>query len=249
MIKQKTLLTIYLLTLCSITQAALVDAKLDWADKQRLGFAVTGVVDTVLANAGNKVDKGEELAKLDRRPFNYQLKHCQAAIKKLEPQVFDAKLELNHAEELYERTVLSEVELQRIDGKYKALVAEQDMLKANCQMEKWKADKASLKAIQQSYILSSNIIPGMIISEENQASVYIELASATQATAISWLSAEQKLQLKSSAEIEVLFGQQGIPATLQSIDFQPNSSGQYRAVFIFYYRQPVEPGKLLKVSF
>ncbi len=249
MTKLKIILTIFMLSTNSIAHAVLVDAKLDWADKQRLSFAVPGVVETAQARVGNKVEKGEVLARLDQRPFKYLLKHCQAAIKKLEPQVFDARLELNHAEELYERTVLSEVELQRIDGKHKALVAEQEMLEANCKIEKWKAEKSILKATQQFYILGSNIVPGMVISKENQHSVFIELASATQATAVSWISAEQKIQLKSSGNIEVLFGQLGIPATLQGIDFQPDNNGQYRAVFLFYYRQPVMPGKMIKVSF
>lgn len=229
--------------------AAEVDATLGWAEHQRYGFAVTGVVDEVNANVGQKVDKGQQLARLDRRPFNYHVKQCQAEIRGLDPKIYDARIALNQAEELFERTVLSEVELQRIDGAYKTLVAESDVLKAKCHLEKWRAEKASLKAGQAAYVYHSNIFSGQIISEENQDEIYIELVSASRASATAKLSAEQKTQLNSSGRVTVKIDSRSIPAKLSRLDLIPDKERQYRAVVEFDYSQPVEAGKTVRISF
>lgn len=245
----KLLFAFNLFIACFPLSAVEVEGKLGWADRQQYGFAVTGVVSERVVQAGDKVEKGDLLARLDLRPFNYKISGCSARVKKWEPLVYDAKLDLDHAEELFERTVLSEVELQRIDSKYKALVAEKDMFEAECKLEKWKAEKATLKAKEQSYVINSSFVPGMIISNENKATVFMELVSANKATATSWLTAQQKSQLKLAKEIEVVFEHQSIPAKVQSIDLQANEANLHRVVFVFYFRQSIEPGKVLKVGF
>ncbi len=247
--KHKSSLAILLTIYCTGLSAIELDASLGWTDQRRYGFVVTGVVDDYRVDVGAKVKKGQLLARLDRRPFNYRVKHCQANIKQLEPKIYDARLALNHAEELFERTVLSEVELQRIDGEHKALVAQSEALKAECQLEKWRAEKSSLKARQPAYVISSTIVPGQIISDENQDEVYVELVSASRASATAWLSSDQKRQLKSSDRVEVNIDSRSIPAKLQSIELRANEQGQYRAVFVFDYNQPIEAGKRVRVSF
>ncbi len=247
--KQNSNLLLLLIFFSSLSMAEDIKANLSWADIQKIGFPVTGVVESVAAKVGSKVNKGDVLAKLDTAPFSYRVQSCKAAIEKLQPLVFDAKTELDQAKELFERTVLSEVELSKIDGVYKSLKAEESMLNAECKLKQWQADRAVLKTQNSSYVQASNIYPGMVISAENKSTAIIQLVSATRASAVSYVSASQLQQYKVGDQLKVIIDGQEITAEVQSISLQENTTSQYRLEAVFYYAQMVEPGKAVSLRF
>ena len=247
--KKNSNLLLLLMLFSSVSMAEDIKASLSWAGIQKVGFPVAGVVDYVIAKVGSKVNKGDVLAKLDAAPFSYHLQSCKAKIEKLQPVVFDAKIELDQAEELFERTVLSEVELSRIDGVYKTLKAEEAVLKAECKLKQWKADRAILKAQNSSYVMSSNVYPSMVISAENKSTAIIELVSATKALAVSFIGAKQLPQYKVGDDLKVVIDGQEIAATVESISLRGNTTNQYRLEAVFYYAQMVEPGKAVTLRF
>lgn len=249
MAKQNFFISLLFLLACATVQATELEAKLNWADMQRYGFAVNGVIQDVSARVGEKVIPGFVLAKLDPKPFKHKLKQCQSAIKKLEPAIADANLALEHAYELFERSVLSEVELQQTDGKHSSLVSEKMEQQEKCQLDKWRADQAVLKANQLSYILNSNLIKGSIISEENKSSLYIELVSAERATAIAYINYQQKKQFKPGDEIKVIVDQQSFLGKVSSIELQKKPQQQYQMRVVFLYKKMIEPGKAIKLSY
>lgn len=245
---KKNILIIVLLLLNTTAHSIELDASLAWAGQYRYGFVVNGVVDKVIS-AGAKVKKSQSLANLDREPFNYKLKQSQALMNKIEPLVLDAKLEFDHANELFERTVLSEVELQKIKGKYQSLAAEKAVENAKLQAARWELKRAVLKSKEEAYVIYSNVLPGMIISDENKSDVYIELASVGRASAIALLSIEQKIQLKLESTVEVEIDGDKMPASIHSIAMQPDKNNLYQVVAVFNYARMIEPGKKLKLSF
>lgn len=232
-----------------VSQAVELEAKLDWADYQTYGFSVNGIVEKVLVNIGDKVKQGDILANLSAKPFKYKIQKCQAALKKFDPQIFDAKLELDQAEELFERTVLSEVELQKIDGKHKVLIEEQNTVRAECLLKKWHKKLSILKAIDSAYVLNLNINKGQVISDENKSAVFIELVSAKKASAIVWTSYTQKSQLNMGKELKIIVDKQEFSAKVTSIAIQPNKENMYKIVAEFYYTKMVEPGKAIKLVY
>ena len=243
----------YLFGLLILANSALyaedIEASMSWLDLQKTGFAVTGIVESVTANVGSRLKAGDEIARLDLAPFNYNVQYCQAAINKLQPALFDAKTELDQAKELFERTVLSETELSKIGGVYKSLKAEELMLQAECELKQWQAERGVLKAQEAAYILSSNIYPGMVISDENKSAARIELVSANKASAISVITAKQAQQYKVGDALKVIVDGQAIAATVQSIYWQKNAANQYLLSAAFYYAQQVEPGKAVTLRF
>lgn len=245
---KKNILIIILLSLSSATAHSIeLEASLGWVGQYRYGFVVNGIVDEVIS-VGSQVKKSQSLANLDRQPFNYKLKQYQAAVNKFEPLVLDAKIEFDHASELFERTVLSEVELQKIRGKYHSLSAEQAVENAKLQFAKWELNRAILKSKEEAYVIYSNLLPGMIISEENKSDVYIELASVGRASAVVLLSIEQKKQLKLESAVEVEIDGDKIPASIHSIAMQPDKNNQYKVVAVFKYAKMIEPGRKLKLK-
>ena len=247
--KSRLLLTGLLFSFCASSLAVDVDAKLEWSDYQKHGFSVNGIVEKVVVDIGQKVNKGSVLASLSSTPFKYRVQKCQATINKFDPLIFDAKLEFDQAEELFEKTVLSEVELQKIDGRYKTLIEQQNVAKADCLLKKWDMKLSVLKAKESIYILNSNVTPGVVISDENKSSIYIESVSSKKASAVASLVYAQKKQFSIGQELKVVVDLQEFPAKIKFIDMQPNKDGKYKVMAEFYYTNMVEPGKLIKIKY
>lgn len=238
-----------LLMLTTTVFASEIDATLYWADEQHYSFAVNGRVDRVLVAPGEKLVQGALLARLDKRPFDYAVSKCKAAINKIEPAVFDAKIELDQADELYERTVLSETELQKIEVIYKRLVAERDMAQAECELQQWQAEQAELKAREASYVVASNIHPEMVISEENKSAAVIQLASASRASALAYLDARLAMQYTVGQAVEVIMADETLRGRVQSIALQANEKGRYQLRVVFDYNKPLIVGTPLQLRF
>lgn len=244
-----------LLVFSPFIMALELDATLNWAPYKRYSFVVNGIVSDPVAAVGSKVGKGKLLAKLDRQPYRYRLKEYQSAVNKFKPLIIDAKLELDHANELFERTVLSEVELQKIAGKYNALLAEQAIEKARLQLAQWELNHARLIATEEAYVISSNIFPGMVISDENKSTTYFQLASSQHASALVRLSAEQRMQLNSSklslpdGKVNVHIDGSVIEGYIGSIAMTPEADNHYPLVVLFKYSKMIHPGRKIKVIF
>ncbi len=229
--------------------ASEIDATLHWADEQYYSFAVNGRVDRVLVAPGEKLAQGALLATLDTRPFDYAVSKCKAAINKIEPAIFDAKLELDQAKELYERTVLSEVELQKVDVVYKTLVAEREMAQAECELQQWQAEQAELKAREASYVVASNIYPGLVVSEENKSVAVMHLVSATKASALVYLDTTRAMQYAVGQSVEVSMAGDTLNGRVQSIAMQADENGRHQLRVVFDYSKPLMIGAPLQLRF
>ncbi len=247
--KFKIVLALALYMISTLVQAEQLEGLLGWADRQLYSFAVDGVVQNVKAHSGDKVKQGMEMARLDERPYAYQVERCQAQIDQASPTLFDAKVDLDQADELFERSVLSEIELQRIQSRYKSLEAQQAINKAECKLHKWRRQQTRLIAREDGYVLRSNLQSGLVISGENRSAVFVETVSASEASANLKLSYEQALRLRTASELTVEVQQTHFAAKLLSLSLQADSEGKYHAVLVFKYRQPVVAGQPLKVVF
>ena len=73
---------------------------------------VSGVIKKVYVQNGKKVNQGELLLEFDNTLINSNLAEAQAQLKLAKINLSEAKKELERANELYDRTVLSEHDLQ-----------------------------------------------------------------------------------------------------------------------------------------
>ena len=92
-------------------------------------------------------------------------------------------------------------------------------------------------------------MPGMVVSDENKSTAYIESASSKKASAIALLGYAQKKQFSIGKELKVVIDLQEFPAKVKSIDMQPDKDNKYKVIAEFYYTKLVEPGKLIKIKF
>lgn len=93
-----------------------VPGTLQWARRVELTTPVSGQVMEVPVQANDRVRKGQVLLRLDPRGFQAQVERAQASLDRAIPAYEEARREMERAQELYDRTVLSnhELELARI---------------------------------------------------------------------------------------------------------------------------------------
>lgn len=219
--------------ICSPLLAEELVGTLDWANPRMLGFPVTGVIDEVNAQPGERVKQGQLLARLDQQPFKIGINRHQANVDAIEPLIEDARREYRHAQELFEQTVLSEVELQKKQAQLVRLQAEQRMTQQDVALANWQQQRSVLRAPADGVLISSNLLPGMVISEENQAQVFALFAETSMMAVRLDLNAQQRGVFSLGQSIEVNVGKQRIKAQVSSINNKGTVPGGYQMVLQF----------------
>lgn len=183
--------------------AAEFPATLSWADRTALSLPVSGQVKEVHVRAGQDVAAGAPLVSLDPRPFDARLREARAGVQSLERKRAEAEREAQRAEELYARTVLSNVELekahidqQQVDGQYQ-------QARARLQMAEIERGYSLLKSPFAARVLVVNIAPGEAISATMQAPTLVEVARAEFIDASASLRPEQAQGMRPGDKVEV----------------------------------------------
>lgn len=194
----------FMLMLCSaVVQAAEFSATLDWGNRRQAAFVVPGVVDKVAVNVGELVKPKQLLAQLEQQPFVLMRNAAQARADMLGPRVFDAKQDYDQAQELYQRTVLSQIELQKAETRYKGVQAEQVAARNEYELAQWNLNKTALYANCNCLVTAVTLLPGMVINSENQFRAVIELAEAGVMEAEVILDQTVALRLQQTAQVIV----------------------------------------------
>lgn len=185
--------------------AAEFQATLDWADRTALSLPISGVVKEVHVRAGQTVAPGTALVSLDPRPFEARLREARAGVQALERKRAEAEREVERAKELYARTVLSNVELEKAHIDQQQIEGQYQKARAQLQMAEIERGYSPLKAPFAARVLRVNAAAGEAISAIMQAPVLVEVARAEVMDAIAPLKADeaQGLRLGDKAEVEV----------------------------------------------
>ncbi len=129
--RMKLILALISLLYFSTSQALTLNGFTGFGSVVELNARVNGIVQSVAVKSGQRVQKGDVLIKLDVTPYQARLDRALAVEKSLLPLVQTAQLELERAEELYDRDSLSQVSLKNAEnilaeaeGNYQAAVAD-----------------------------------------------------------------------------------------------------------------------------
>jgi multidrug efflux system membrane fusion protein len=231
----KTILLVGMAVFMQLAAAQELQGVVAWPVISKPGFAVSGVVDKVKVQAGAQVKKGDTLVQLEQRPFLLDVKKYKAGTETIEPLLFDARVELNQAEELYDRTVLSQIELQKIEARHRGLEAQARVAQAEYEMALWRQEKSSLAAPFDAVVVSNDFISGQVLSEENRAHVSLQLAPTGMMAVIVLIEAQQLPRLQLNQPVQVIIGADKMPGMLRSIDVRAGNQTLSSAVIDFKY--------------
>jgi RND family efflux transporter MFP subunit len=172
------MLTIVCLLGLSPAFALEVSAELDWAKRVELSTPVKGVIQTIMVQPGQRVAEKEILLQLDQRGFKSQVEGLKAQVAHFKAELAEARREQDRAMELYDRTVLSDHELQ---------VAKNNLIAAEANYQKGRAalvqaeldlEYSSIRAPYDAVVLSRLAEVGQTVVPDLQPVSLLVLADA-----------------------------------------------------------------------
>ncbi len=215
-----TALGAWLLAHAALASAAELDARLEWARRAALSTPVSGKVQMVAVEVGDRVEKGAALVRLDPRPFEYALRKWKATVASRQEARDEAERERDRAQQLYDRTLLSTHELQ---------LAEIALVKAEAELERARAerDQAALdlehsvvRAPFDAVVVGRDLEVGQTVVTRLQSTPLVVVAEAGRMIA-RVLVAEDALTFEPGATATVSVGGRQHEGRVRRIELEP----------------------------
>jgi RND family efflux transporter MFP subunit len=215
--------------------AADFEAKLDWAGLYIVSFPLDGRIARVHVNAGDRVGKGALLVELNTEPIDISVKQYEAEMAARQPVLADAKRDFEHAQSLYEQTVLSDVELQRARHAFEKATAELTAARARLQYARWQKRQARVSAPWEAWVIERNVEPGQMLVAEQRARPVLILARAGQMTARAELPLSAIQALETGQPLTVLINNRAFSATVTATGMHTGTenAGSYMLEAVF----------------
>ncbi|MDH5518363.1 MAG: biotin/lipoyl-binding protein [Gammaproteobacteria bacterium] len=157
--------------------AAEYEAKLSLADIRQLSLPVSGIVETINVAAGAFVKAGEKMLSLDCGLYRAKLKQSLALATGLEPGVETARKEKELADELFARTVLSEIEHRQAELVYIEKKSKHSAAVAHSEELKWQVKNCDLLADTDLMVLDVHVNKGQLFNLKADKSLLLTVAS------------------------------------------------------------------------
>ena len=213
-------------------QAAEFPATLSWADRTALSLPISGQIQEVYVRAGQTVPSGSLLVSLDARRLDARLAEARAGVKALERKRAEAQREAKRADELYARTVLSNVELEKAHIEQQKTEGEYQQALARLKLAEVERGYTQLKLPYDARVLQVMARRGESISASMQAPTLVEVALANTVDAVAILKPNEARMLnqvlKSGVPLTIDVEGQRVVATV--VELESWRDGDYRLV-------------------
>ncbi len=198
-----------------------VPAQLQWSQRVELTTNVSGVVQSVHANVGEHVKKGQVLAALDARGFQAQVAEVQAAIAGNKEEQLEAKRSLDRVEELYKRTTISTSELEVAQTRYASATAHLNEAQARLSRTQKILGDATLRAPFDALVLIRQTEPGQVVASQFQPQTLFVLARAGDMIARAKVTLAQVEKLKVGDMLNVEVNKQNYRGRVKTLGLEP----------------------------
>nr|MBW6476647.1 efflux RND transporter periplasmic adaptor subunit [Chromatiales bacterium] len=207
------------------------DGLTNWSQPTELATATSGVVAQVGVNAGEMVKRGQLLLQLDQRVLTARLEQAQAELHYQTMHREEAAKELARAEELYERTLLADHDLDvariaatQAEAGYQGAVAAE-------QMARQELAYSELRAPFDARVLARYVQPGQAVVHRFEAPAMLVLAEQGRMRVDVVLSAEEAAGISNGQSLQVEVGGLSYAATVAAVQYQPDQTYLVQAVF------------------
>lgn len=225
--KSKLVISLLLMLAVSSVTAADYDATIKFAHKVMLSVPVTGEISQLNVKTGNKIKQGDILLSLDKVPFEASVSQEQANVVKQEAILQETRRDMEQLTELYERGVLSAVELE--NGKLKFQRASADHRAAQSRLVKaqYNLEHSSVKAPFSGWVLDIKVNQHEMVNNVVKVMPLMSVAEKDkyEAFALVPLSAISKLKIGGRSNVSI--SKKSYPGTISTIGLEPaNTEGK-----------------------
>ena len=205
-----------------------LDARLEWSRRVVLGTVLSGMVEAVLVRPGERVAAGAPLVRLDDREPRARAARARAQLALGQARLEEARREEQRARELYDRTVLSDHELQlaeigRLEAQVALAEARERLVRAEVAL-----DYGRVRAPFAGLVVSVDAEPGQMVVSGLRAAPLVTLASDRPMVASAAVSAEQATALGALGTARVGLGGAWSEGRVIGLAAEPGGSGGYR---------------------
>lgn len=208
----------------SFAQAANVPAVLQWSQRVELGTPVSGLVQSVYGEVGQRVKKGQVLVSLDATTFRAGAAETQASVARNQDEEQDAKRNLDRVQELYKRTVISTSELEAAQTRYMRAKTQHQEAAARLQRARKNLQEASVRAPFDAWIIERRVEPGQAVANQLQPQALMVIARAGEMNARAALSLAQIQSLKLGQEITVDVNGKAYVGKIKTLGLEPSKN-------------------------
>ena len=154
------------------------EAVLQWQRMVPLGTPVSGVVIKVNVRPGNRVEKGEVLLQLDDRVRMARVTALEAELKRAKNNRDESARELERTQDLYDRTLISQHELELVRIQKDAGEAQFQTAKARLVQAQIDLEYSSVRAPFAGWVVDRNVEVGQTVVSELQAEPLVTMVEA-----------------------------------------------------------------------
>ena len=200
------------------------EALIDFPPRFELSLPVSGLVDTVKVTAGQRVKKGEIMLSLDETPFKAERTLMQARVALHQARLSEAKRDFDHQQELFDRTVLSTVDLENAELRVKRDTAMLESAKAMLKHAEYEFSHSQLKAPFDALVMSVQVNEGQAINNTIQSKILVSLVRQGHYIARFNAGAEQLDKINIDMPVKVVISGTQYAAKISAISYASASS-------------------------
>jgi RND family efflux transporter MFP subunit len=201
------------------------EASIQFARRAELGTPVSGVVREVAAAAGEAVARGQVLVRLDEAPFRAAVAQSEAEVARATAAHSEAVRDHRQARELYDRTVLSTVELENAALRLDRAAAALKEARARQSQARWSAAQAQVAAPFDAWVLEVRTTTGAPVASALEARALIVLAARGEYLARARVPGAVLEALKIGQGATVAVGGRSYAGKIASLALEPSAKG------------------------
>lgn len=225
----------------SMVTAEEYEGILTWSKRVELSTPVNGMVQKVFSQSGNIVAKGEVLVQLDPRSFKADLKFAKAKFKNANELSLEAKRELDRQTDMYDRTMLSDHDLQLAKNHLTSAQSEYLQVQASLTKARLNLEHSAIRAPFNAIVISTKAVKGQVVASEVTPPVLVIVAEAHRMLARFYSSADKVNDLVVNQGVKINVAGQVYQGKILNIALEPDKiqTDHYSVDVIFDTKEKV----------
>lgn len=224
-------------------QAEEFKGSVTWANRTTLGSVLQAEVEVIPVRAGDRVEQGELLLKLENSVFKARVDEAKAVETFTEKKMNEAKSELKRSEELYDRTLLSDHDLSI--ARLEFYQSRSDYLSATAKLIEARNNlrATEIKAPFAAQVLQRWVNAGESINGSQQVQALLDLASSQHRLLRLTLSQTVPLALSLGRKVRVEVDGRNYDGEVSAISWRDENVAQVDVSFLLRKDEVLAVGK------
>ena len=168
---------VLLLLIVGPAQGAMaLKGRLEWLHKVEMRVVENGVVEEVAVTAGQHVERGDMLLRMDQRAVKANVLEAKARVARSRVNTERAERKLARTQELFDRGLIAQEELKDAELEQAAAVAEEESAKAADASAQIDLERTELRAPFAGIVVSRNVWTGDVVYKTLQQTPLLVIA-------------------------------------------------------------------------